>query len=227
MAAGQPLRVQGRSARFSCGGRSSRLVCNAANGLQEWTNPEYAAEVLSRFPEDGVASTEEAMVLLKNGYQWLDVRTQAEREEGFVLQSKNVPIIDAVKRWDSDAGEKVFKNMKKNFDFVRQVEKFFPDKNTKIVIQCSDGRKRALAALMALDDAGYSNIVGLKGGFNAWSLKFDNKLNRRMPIDGYKEVVTHEGSTGIHGAGASFERTGDTRDTYSHNILDQTEWIDV
>ena len=57
------------------------------------------------------------------------------------------------------------------------------------MIQCSDGRKRALAALMALDDAGYSNIVGLKGGFNAWSLKFDNKLNRRMPIDGYKVLA--------------------------------------
>ena len=55
------------------GGRSNRLVCNA---LQEWTDPQYAAEVLSRFPEDGVASTEEAMVLLKNGYEWLDVRTK-------------------------------------------------------------------------------------------------------------------------------------------------------
>lgn len=70
--------------------------------------------------------------------------------------------------------------------FPTQVRKIFPDTSTRIIIQCSDGRKRALAALMALDDAGYSNIVGLKGGFNAWSLKFDNKLNRRMPIDGYK-----------------------------------------
>eukprot|EP00958_Prasinococcus_capsulatus_P006537 scaffold619_cov403-Prasinococcus_capsulatus_cf.AAC.11 len=181
-AVGQQVRVQSRSARFACGGRSSRLICRAA----EWSDPDFAADVLRRFPEDGVANTEEAMVLLRNGYEWLDIRTKAEREEGFVLQSKSVPIIEAVKRWDSDAGEKVFKDMKKNENFVNEVRKIFPDTSTRIIIQCSDGRKRALAALMALDDAGYSNIVGLKGGFNAWSLKFDNKLNRRMPIDGYK-----------------------------------------
>lgn len=49
------------------------------------------------------------------------VWVQAEREEGFVLQSKSVPIIEAVKRWDSDAGEKVFKDMKKNENFVNEV----------------------------------------------------------------------------------------------------------
>lgn len=56
------------------GGRSSRLICRAA----EWSDPDFAADVLRRFPEDGVANTEEAMVLLRNGYEWLDIRTKVQ-----------------------------------------------------------------------------------------------------------------------------------------------------
>ena len=34
---------------------------------------------------------------------------------------------------------------------------------------CSDGRVRAIAALDALDEMGYTNIVGLRGGANLWT----------------------------------------------------------
>lgn len=33
-------------------------------------------------------------------------------------------------------------------------------------------------ALMALDEAGYTNLAGLKGGYYAWFGVFDHKLNR-------------------------------------------------
>lgn len=51
-----------------------------------------------------------------------------------------------------------------------QIEKKFPDKeNTKLLIGCSNGRKYSMDALMALDEAGYVNLVGLKGGYYAWN----------------------------------------------------------
>lgn len=74
----------------------------------------------------------------------------------------------------------VFKRTE-NPDFVATVEKSFPDKDeAKILIGCSDGRRYSMDALMALDEAGYSNIVGLKGGYYAWAQTFDNKGKRRV-----------------------------------------------
>lgn len=42
---------------------------------------------------------------------------------------------------------------------------------------------------MALEEAGYTHLVGLKGGYYAWFKTFDNNLRRRRP-DGYTEVRT-------------------------------------
>lgn len=66
-----------------------------------------------------------------------------------------------------------------NPDFVSQVEKKFPDKESKLLIGCADGKRYAMDALMALDEAGYTNIVGLRGGFFGWYKAFDNKGVRR------------------------------------------------
>ena len=44
-----------------------------------------------------------------------------------------------------------------------QVEKKFPDKEAKLIVADSDGRTYAIEALEALDEAGYVNMVGLKG----------------------------------------------------------------
>jgi hypothetical protein len=43
------------------------------------------------------------------------------------------------------------------------VEKRFPDRETKLVVGCSDGRTYSIDALELLDEAGYYNLVGLKG----------------------------------------------------------------
>jgi len=44
------------------------------------------------------------------------------------------------------------------------VKKRFPDPESKLLIGCSDGRAYSMDALMALDEEGYTNIVGLKVG---------------------------------------------------------------
>jgi rhodanese-related sulfurtransferase len=50
-----------------------------------------------------------------------------------------------------------------------QVEKRFPNKSAaKLLVACADGRQYSIDALEALDEAGYTNIVGLRGGYYAW-----------------------------------------------------------
>ena len=49
-----------------------------------------------------------------------------------------------------------------------QVEKRFPDKEAKLMIACSNGTQYSISALEALDEAGYINLIGLKGGFRSW-----------------------------------------------------------
>lgn len=66
-----------------------------------------------------------------------------------------------------------------NEKFEDQIAKRFPDKSAKILVACSDGRSYSMEALETLDEMGYTNLVGLKGGYYAWFRVFDNKLNRR------------------------------------------------
>ena len=95
-----------------------------------------------------------------------------------------MPLINARAQYDSDAGKKVVKDKQPNRDLMNQVKKIFPDTNAKIIICCSDGRNRAIQALEALDEAGYVNIVGLRGGYNMWNRTWDAKLRRRnLPGD--------------------------------------------
>ena len=49
-----------------------------------------------------------------------------------------------------------------------QVQRRFPDKGAKLLVACSNGRQYSIDALEALDEAGYTNIVGLRGGYTAW-----------------------------------------------------------
>lgn len=86
------------------------------------------------------------------------------------------------------------------------MKKRFPKDDAKILIGCSDGRTYSRMALEALDEAGYVNLAGLRGGYNAWFRVFDNKLNRRR-FGEYAENYQHNGdSGGIHASGAGFAR---------------------
>ena len=42
------------------------------------------------------------------------------------------------------------------------MKKRFPDTETRLLIGCSDGKKYSIDALQALDEEGYTNMVGLR-----------------------------------------------------------------
>ena len=46
--------------------------------------------------------------------------------------------------------------------YSAQVKKRFPDTETRLLIGCSDGKRYSIDALQALDEEGYTNIVGLR-----------------------------------------------------------------
>lgn len=146
------------------------------------------------------------MLFSEAGYVYLDVRPELELEEtGRVKGSINVPIMNAKWKYDPEEKKKVVEKSD-NPDFVKMVEKKIPNKDTPIMVGCSDGTTYSIDALMALEDAGYTTLVGLKGGFYAWFRVFDNKLNRRRSGE-YSEQYTHDGdSCGIHSSGAGFDR---------------------
>lgn len=204
----QPCRVAARQLRSIVQHTSRRRRCAPVRAGQ-WPDQEVIDKALEEFPDKGVANVEEARALVSNGgYRYLDVRPKIEYDDvGKVIGSLNIPVKNGTKRWSSEKQRKVFKRTE-NPDFVATVEKSFPDKDeAKILIGCSDGRRYSMDALMALDEAGYSNIVGLKGGYYAWAQTFDNKGKRRVFGEYQEDYLKGGDSAGIHGSGAGFDRS--------------------
>lgn len=93
--------------------------------------PTFIDQTLAAFPDKGVANVEEARVLEEEGgYQFLDVRSKNEYEYK-ITPSVNIPIINAVFKFDAVAKRKV-PQQTANATFVADVEKRFPDKSTKL-----------------------------------------------------------------------------------------------
>ena len=179
--------------------------------------PQFIEDTLKRFPDAGVCSVEEARVLEEEGgYQFLDVRSKPEYEYR-ISPSVHVPLINAVFRFDSVQKRKI-PVQTANVDFVADVARSVPDKATKLIVMCSDGRTRTLSALQALDEAGYTSIVGMRDGYNGFSRVFDGKFWRRVAPDAMREVDARDfpdQSTGIFGTGASYDR------------VDSVPWVEV
>eukprot|EP00199_Chlamydomonas_sp_CCMP681_P005380 CAMPEP_0119103788 /NCGR_PEP_ID=MMETSP1180-20130426/2158_1 /TAXON_ID=3052 ORGANISM="Chlamydomonas cf sp, Strain CCMP681" /NCGR_SAMPLE_ID=MMETSP1180 /ASSEMBLY_ACC=CAM_ASM_000741 /LENGTH=237 /DNA_ID=CAMNT_0007088379 /DNA_START=38 /DNA_END=751 /DNA_ORIENTATION=- len=185
-------------------------------GASQYPDAEYISAVLEAFPDQGLANAEEARALFSNGgYTYLDVRAALECQDiGKVRDSVNIPWV--ICKWVYNA-EKREKNVVKedNPDFLKQVEKRFPNKDTKLMIACNTGKAYSMKALIALDEAGYTNLVGLKGGYNAWNRLWDNKLGRRRYGEYAENATAGEGdSCGIHASGAGFDRS-DKVDKYT------------
>eukprot|EP00899_Mesostigma_viride_P009907 jgi/Mesvir1/18918/Mv18905-RA.1 len=189
--------------------------------LPMWPDEDFIAETLAAFPDKAVANEEEARVLLSEGdYTYLDVRSVAEVEkdgpapkEG--VKSVHIPFKNATYRWDSETKSKKLQESD-NPDFMKKVQSVFRSKEAKIIVSDSTGREHATDALMALDDEGYTNIVGLKGGYRKWATTWDSKLRRRIKGD-YNTVYNADGdSMGIHttGAGAGAWSKSDTVDAW-------------
>jgi hypothetical protein len=87
----------------------------------------------------------------------------------------------------------------------------------------SDGRIRAIAALDAMDEMGYTNIVGLKGGANLWTREWDAKMRRRNLPGTHIQNYMHQGdSPQLHGTGSTFQMAD--AQTYD-DWRDATEWV--
>ena len=192
-------------------------------------------EVIKAYPDKGIASNMEGMILFAaDGYDVLDVRSQAEIEfvGNFPTTKKNkevgarfhcIPLINAVRTYDAVKKEKVYVQTV-NKDFKAMIEKTFPDKNAKIIVSCSYGRNRSIQTLELLDEMGYVNIVGLRGGYNLWNRQWDQNMRRRNLPGNFKEEYSHgaEGM-GVHGTGASFQN----QDAFQYaDWKDKTEWLD-
>jgi rhodanese-related sulfurtransferase len=146
-------------------------------------------------------------VLFSNaGYTYLDVRPSLELSEaGKVKACVNIPIVNSKWVYNKELRKKEMVK-EPNASFVADVQKRFPNTEAPLLIACSDGRTYSIDALEALDEAGYTNLVGLRGGYYNWYATWDANLRRRRNGE-YAEQYTHDGdSCGIHSSGAGFER---------------------
>lgn len=80
--------------------------------------------------------------------QLIDVRTAKEYEEGHINGAENIDFLKD--------------------DFLLEFEKF--NKEKPIYIYCRSGNRSGKAAVQ-LSKMGFSNIVDLEGGYNAWKKK--------------------------------------------------------
>jgi rhodanese-related sulfurtransferase len=96
-------------------------------------------------------SPPEAAELLGQGWQYLDVRSIPEFEEGHPAGAANIPLLHLQNG-----------RMAPNPDFQRVVEASYP-RDTKLVVGCKTGGRSAQAAAL-LEAAGYTSLVDMRGG---------------------------------------------------------------
>jgi rhodanese-related sulfurtransferase len=104
-------------------------------------------------------SPEEAKALLESsdGHIYIDVRTTMEFDAGHVPGAKNIPVLEP-----GPSG-----GMELNADFVRVCEANFP-KDARLIVGCQKGG-RSLKATQFLLEAGFTNVVDMRGGYGGES----------------------------------------------------------
>ena len=109
-----------------------------------------------------LVTPKEAQVLLDEGFAYIDVRNQVEFEQGHPAGAYNVPLI-----LQTDFGPEP------NESFVDDVRQHFA-LDAKLVVGCATGVRSSKAARL-LVDAGFSNVVDQKAGFNGSRDPFGRK----------------------------------------------------
>jgi rhodanese-related sulfurtransferase len=138
---------------------------------------------------------------------------------------RNVPFINAVRKYNHETNTKEYVQTPDVELFKQKIAAAFPDRAAKIMVCCSDGRKRAPAALDILDGMGYNNIVGLKGGANLWMRTWDKKLKRRDLPGEYCSDYTTPGDIQQFAVGIG-SRAVNAGDAHVYDDLhDETPWL--
>lgn len=108
--------------------------------MREYPEPEFIAETLAAFPDKAIATVEEARCLFSNGgYTYLDVRPALELDlVGKMKECVNVPMMNSTQKFNSETRKKDITKTP-NPKFMETILKRFPDKETKLLIACSDG----------------------------------------------------------------------------------------
>ena len=98
-------------------------------------------------------SPQEAYEKQKEGYTYIDVRSEPEFAEGHPQRAINIPLLH-----HSPDG------MRPNPDFLHTLQTRFP-KNAKLVLGCHSGGRSLHAAQMLIED-GYQNILEQRAGWD-------------------------------------------------------------
>jgi rhodanese-related sulfurtransferase len=98
-------------------------------------------------------SPDEAKKLMDEGYTYVDVRTEREFSTGHPTGSINVPLGDMTPR-----------GLVPSPEFVPLLSRIFA-KDAKIIVGCAGG-VRSLKAAEMLGQAGFTDIVDQRAGFN-------------------------------------------------------------
>lgn len=91
------------------------------------------------------------------GYIVLDVRTPQENAEGSKKWFTNLPIA-----FETEQGPAF------NKKFRAQIQKEFANRMSRIIVACDDGSDRTALTCEVLAELGYTNVMTLEGGVNAY-----------------------------------------------------------
>jgi len=106
----------------------------------------------SLYPEEAFAQMQ------NNGYTYIDVRTEGEYARGHVPDAILIPShVNAPGGREPDPEA-----------FVAEIQRRFPDRQSKLVLGCRSG-VRSKSAASWLVELGYSSILDLEGGWLLWS----------------------------------------------------------
>jgi rhodanese-related sulfurtransferase len=128
-------------------------------------------------------SVDEATALLREGYSYVDVRSEPEFELGHPDGAFNVPI-----------SLRTPSGPQPNTEFVPTMERAF-SKDAPLVVGCQSG-PRAVRAAQALEAAGFTQVVVMPGGFGGARDAFGRPVpgwqSQNLPVEkGQPEGRSH------------------------------------
>jgi rhodanese-related sulfurtransferase len=138
---------------------------------QEISAPTPSTEGVTETTSPGSGSEDKTKSFPKNADGYADISAQQLADmlpaKGFTLVNVHIP-------YD---GELPQTDLFVPFDQVAGHQVEFPDKDAPIILYCRSGSMSTVAA-KAMAELGYTNVLELDGGFNAWKAAGYKLLNR-------------------------------------------------